>query len=70
MPKEEKYNEIDMEIEEFIAQPGQIVGVVGRVGSGKSTLLSAVLGEIYKISGSTKVGGRTAYCPQTPWLMN
>jgi ATP-binding cassette subfamily C (CFTR/MRP) protein 1 len=32
-------------------KPGALVAVVGCVGSGKSSLLSAILGEMYKLSG-------------------
>ncbi|KAI9363460.1 hypothetical protein DFJ73DRAFT_811265 [Zopfochytrium polystomum] len=49
---------------------GQLVGVVGIVGSGKSSTLSAILGEMYKQSGSVTVRGSIAYVPQTPWIMN
>ncbi|CAH7687177.1 hypothetical protein PPACK8108_LOCUS21917, partial [Phakopsora pachyrhizi] len=47
-----------------------LVAVVGRVGSGKSSLLSAILGEMYKISGRVELRGRVAYAAQTPWLLS
>ena len=40
------------------------------VGSGKSSIISAILGEIYKVSGSVTVRGTIAYVPQTAWIMN
>ena len=40
------------------------------MGSGKSSILSAILGEMYKISGQVHVRGSTAYIPQTAWIMN
>ncbi|KAH9270061.1 hypothetical protein BASA83_007891 [Batrachochytrium salamandrivorans] len=47
-----------------------LVAVVGTVGSGKSSLISAILGEMYKTSGSVTVRGSIAYVPQTAWIMN
>jgi ABC-type multidrug transport system fused ATPase/permease subunit len=43
---------------------GQLVCVYGVTGGGKSSLLSAILGEIYKTSGSVVVKGSIAYTPQ------
>lgn len=51
-------------------QRGSLVAVVGRVGSGKSSLLMGLIGEMRKISGSIRFGGRVAYCPQTAWIQN
>lgn len=49
---------------------GNLVAVVGRVGSGKSSLLSAILGEMYKVSGTVELRGKLAYAAQTPWLLS
>jgi len=47
---------------------GQLWAVIGPVGSGKSALCSAVLGELFKASGSVRVGGDMAYVAQTAWI--
>jgi len=52
------------------AEPGQLLAVVGKVSSGKTTLANALLGLIGKASGSTFVGGRTAFVAQQPFIMN
>lgn len=49
---------------------GQLVAIVGAIGSGKSSMLSALLGEMYRISGHVWLRGRVAYVPQQPWLLN
>ncbi|XP_014681970.1 PREDICTED: ATP-binding cassette sub-family C member 9-like [Priapulus caudatus] len=54
---------------------GKLTMVVGSVGCGKSSLLSAILGEIYTVSGSVDHRDATAaasiaYCAQTAWLLN
>jgi ABC-type uncharacterized transport system fused permease/ATPase subunit len=41
-----------------------------RVGSGKSSIISALLGEMYKLSGEVLLRGSVAYVAQTPWIMN
>ena len=41
--------------------------VVGEVGSGKSSLLSALIGDMYKLSGNINVYGNVAYAPQQAW---
>jgi ATP-binding cassette subfamily C (CFTR/MRP) protein 1 len=43
---------------------------VGRVGAGKSSLLQAVLGDLWKINGEVVLHGKTAYVPQSAWVMN
>jgi len=50
--------------------PGQMVAVVGLVGSGKSSLLSGLLGEMALAGGEAHMGGRVAYAPQTPFILN
>ncbi len=35
----------------FAVQPGELVGVVGRVGAGKSSLLQAILGNMSLVCG-------------------
>jgi ABC-type transport system involved in cytochrome bd biosynthesis fused ATPase/permease subunit len=49
---------------------GSLVAVVGRVGAGKSSLLMGLIGEMRKVSGTVKFGGRLAYCSQTAWIQN
>lgn len=49
---------------------GSLVAVVGRVGAGKSSLLMGLLGEMRKISGTVRFGGRLAYCSQIAWIQN
>ncbi|CAL1293333.1 unnamed protein product [Larinioides sclopetarius] len=49
---------------------GKLIAVIGPVGSGKSSLLSALLGELYKKSGSVDLKGSTAYLPQVTWVLN
>lgn len=48
----------------------KLIAIVGRVGSGKSSLLSAILGDMYKLSGSVNVCGSMAYVPQVAWIQN
>lgn len=40
---------------------GKLIAVIGPVGSGKSSLLSAILGEMYKSSGSIDVKVKTSH---------
>ena len=49
---------------------GKLLAVVGAVGSGKSALCSAILGELFKESGSVQVHGSVAYCAQRSWILN
>ncbi|KAF9967419.1 hypothetical protein BGZ73_000542, partial [Actinomortierella ambigua] len=49
---------------------GSLTAIVGRVGQGKSSLLSAILGEMYKLSGSIKLYGTVAYVPQQAWIIH
>lgn len=49
---------------------GMRVAVCGTVGSGKSTLLSCILGEIPKISGTSRISGSKAYVPQSAWIQS
>jgi ABC-type transport system involved in cytochrome bd biosynthesis fused ATPase/permease subunit len=51
-------------------QRGSLAAVVGRVGAGKSSLLLGLIGEMRKVSGTVKFGGRLAYCSQTAWIQN
>eukprot|EP01125_Pyxidicula_operculata_P021880 TRINITY_DN8721_c0_g1_i1.p1 TRINITY_DN8721_c0_g1~~TRINITY_DN8721_c0_g1_i1.p1 ORF type:complete len:1258 (+),score=294.88 TRINITY_DN8721_c0_g1_i1:29-3775(+) len=48
---------------------GKLLGIIGPVGSGKSSLIATMLGETRIVSGEMSVGGRFAYVPQTPWVM-
>jgi len=54
----------------FSAHKGELACIVGRVGSGKSSLLQAVLGDLWKINGEVLLRGKTAYVPQSAWVMN
>ena len=54
----------------FIVKKGRIQAVVGIVGAGKSSLLSAILGDLYKLSGEVTVNGSIAYVSQTAWIQN
>lgn len=56
---------IDLELKR-----GELVAIVGKVGSGKSSLFQAILGDMTTYSGQTKVTGRIAYGPQSPWIQN
>ncbi|KAF9962628.1 hypothetical protein BGZ72_000048 [Mortierella alpina] len=47
-----------------------LTAIVGRVGQGKSSLLSAMIGEMYKRTGSVKTFGSIAYVPQQAWIIN
>lgn len=46
------------------------MAIVGPIGSGKSSLLSALLGDLFKLSGEVNVTGSLAYIPQTAWIQN
>lgn len=54
----------------FSAHKGELACIVGRVGAGKSSLLQAVLGDLWKLSGEVVLHGKTAYVPQSAWVMN
>jgi len=54
----------------FNISRGEFVIIVGEIGSGKSSLLSALVNEMRRSAGSLTIGGRVAYCPQTPWIQN
>lgn len=54
----------------FAAHKGELSCVVGRVGAGKSSLLQSLLGDLWKIKGEVVVRGKTAYVPQSAWVMN
>ncbi|KAG0330341.1 hypothetical protein BG000_011734 [Podila horticola] len=51
-------------------QRGSLTAVVGRVGSGKSSLVGALLGEMYRYSGTVKAHGSLAYVAQSAWILN
>ncbi|XP_028787012.1 ABC transporter C family member 14 [Neltuma alba] len=61
---------VALEVSELEIKNGALAAVVGTVGSGKSSLLASVLGEMHKISGQVRVGGKTAYVAQTAWIRN
>jgi ABC-type transport system involved in cytochrome bd biosynthesis fused ATPase/permease subunit len=47
---------------------GKLVALVGAVGAGKTSLLQALIGEMRRVSGEVKVGGKVGYCAQTAWI--
>lgn len=49
-------------------EAGSLIGIVGPVGAGKSSLLSAILGEMTRVSGESRVFGSFAYAAQIPWI--
>ncbi|KAI9233433.1 MAG: hypothetical protein BYD32DRAFT_465341 [Podila humilis] len=49
---------------------GSLTAVVGRVGSGKSSLAGALLGEMYRYSGTVRSHGSLAYVAQSAWILN
>ncbi|KAL5504423.1 hypothetical protein ACEPAH_8498 [Sanghuangporus vaninii] len=54
----------------MVVPRGQLVAIVGRVGSGKSSLLQGLIGEMRRVEGQVKFGGRVGYCSQTAWIQN
>lgn len=56
---------------EFQVKKGSLTMVIGPVSSGKSTLLNAILGETPVCEGLSRSSmSTTAYCSQSPWLVN
>ncbi|KAK9463479.1 P-loop containing nucleoside triphosphate hydrolase protein [Lipomyces oligophaga] len=53
----------------FKINPGEFVVIMGFIGSGKTSLLASMVGEMRQTSGSVKMNGTVAYCPQ-PWIQN
>ncbi|KAJ3092332.1 hypothetical protein HK102_008482 [Quaeritorhiza haematococci] len=54
----------------FTVREGTLFAIIGSVGSGKSSMISALLGEMYRVTGEVRIRGSVAYAPQTPWIMN
>ncbi|KAF9977037.1 hypothetical protein BGZ75_010413 [Mortierella antarctica] len=54
----------------FTIQRGSLTAVIGRVGEGKSSLVGALLGEMYKYSGSVRTCGSLAFVAQSAWILN
>ncbi|KAG9319523.1 hypothetical protein KVV02_003122 [Mortierella alpina] len=54
----------------FIIQRGSLTAVIGRVGEGKSSLVGALLGEMYKYTGSVRACGSLAFVAQSAWILN
>ncbi|KAJ4180063.1 ATP-binding cassette glutathione S-conjugate transporter ycf1 [Fusarium falciforme] len=52
------------------AHKGELVCLVGRVGAGKSSILHALLGDLYKATGTVTLRGSVAYVAQQPWVLN
>lgn len=56
---------------DFRVKKGSLTMVIGPVSSGKSTLLNAILGETPVCEGLSRSSmSTTAYCSQSPWLVN
>lgn len=58
----------------FVAKPGEIVGIIGEVGCGKTTLLEAIQNSLV-LTNPTEcqgifINGKTAYISQNPWIQN
>ncbi|XP_065830509.1 ATP-binding cassette sub-family C member 10-like [Oscarella lobularis] len=54
-------------------QPGQLIGICGRVGAGKSSLLAAIIGEMRKTNGKIFVNNLPegfAYAAQEAWIQH
>ncbi|KAF9292451.1 hypothetical protein BGZ68_005134 [Mortierella alpina] len=54
----------------LLIKRSSLTAIVGRVGQGKTSLMSAMMGEMYKRSGSVKTFGSIAYVPQQAWIIN
>lgn len=54
----------------FECKQGEFIAVIGGVGCGKSSFLNAILGEVRKLSGDSKVKGSLSYFSQSPFNMN
>lgn len=52
------------------ASRGELLCLVGRVGAGKSSILHAMLGDLYKVTGTVTLRGSVAYVAQQPWVLN
>lgn len=52
------------------AHRGELCCLVGRVGAGKSSILHALLGDLYKATGTVTLRGSVAYVAQQPWVLN
>ncbi|PWN26541.1 P-loop containing nucleoside triphosphate hydrolase protein [Jaminaea rosea] len=67
----EKPSQTGLHIDSLVVPRGSFVAIVGPVGSGKSSLLRALIGDLREVSSSECVlGGHTAYCPQSAWLLS
>lgn len=52
------------------AHRGELCCLVGCVGAGKSSILHALLGDLYKATGTVTLRGSVAYVAQQPWVLN
>lgn len=67
----EKASSTSLRIDSLIVPRGAFVAIVGPVGSGKSSLLRALIGDLREAhSAEMAIGGHTAYCPQSAWLLS
>ena len=51
-------------------EPGQFIGIIGKVGGGKSSLLYAMVDEMIKTSGTAEKNGTVAIITQEAFLVN
>eukprot|EP01006_Ploeotia_vitrea_P051168 TRINITY_DN67532_c5_g1_i1.p1 TRINITY_DN67532_c5_g1~~TRINITY_DN67532_c5_g1_i1.p1 ORF type:complete len:1552 (+),score=907.50 TRINITY_DN67532_c5_g1_i1:416-4657(+) len=49
---------------------GSLTAVIGPVGSGKSSLCLAILNEMKRLKGTSRVRGSIAYAAQNAWILN
>ncbi|EGC28816.1 hypothetical protein DICPUDRAFT_159691 [Dictyostelium purpureum] len=55
---------------DFIAPAGKLTIICGRVGSGKTSLVSALIGEIYRVSGSVQMPPTISFTTQQSFLIS
>ena len=53
----------------LVANPGELIAVVGEVGAGKTSVLMTILEELPIVSGDMVRTGRVSYAPQEAWIV-